>query len=399
MNRLQAFLAEAAARIPLLRERLAAAGLEPGNVKSFADLARVPVMRKAELAFLQQQCPPFGGLLGVPVGDLERIYVSPGPIYDPQGQAVDYWRWGEALATAGFGAGDIVVNAFSYHLTPAGMMFDSALRVLGAVVVPTGVDNAELLVRAMRDVGVTGYVGVPSFLYSLVQKAAEAGYRWQEDMKLSKAFVTAEKLPEALRRTLHDEYGVNVFQGYGTADSGCLAYECPARTGLHPARDVHMEAADPDTGRPLGYGNPGEIVVTVLNAVYPLVRFGTGDLGVMVDEPCPCGYTGPRLKGVYGRTSEGVKVRGLFVYPSQLRDLEVRLQGVNRCQAVVTRDESFKDVLTLRLERAPGAGPPDAGAAARLAKEYLRLTVSVEIVEPGTIREEEPVLIDNRKWD
>jgi len=399
LNRLQAFLVEASARVPSLRERLAAAGLEPGEVTSFADLARVPIMRKAQLVSLQQQCPPFGGLLGVPVRDLERIYISPGPIYDPQGPVADYWRWGEALAAAGFGAGDIVVNAFSYHLTPAGMMFDSALRVLGAVVVPTGVGNAELLVRAMKDVGVTGYVGVPSFLYSLVEKTAELGYRWHEDIKLRKAFVTAEKLPETLRQTLQDAYGISVLQGYGTADAGCLAYECPSRTGLHLARDVHMEIVDPDTGQRLAYGAPGEVVVTLLNPTYPLVRFGTGDLGIMVGEPCPCGRTGPRLKGIYGRTSEGVKVRGLFVYPSQVRELMARFPGVNCYQAVVTRDDSFKDVLTLRLEPAPGGPLPDTAEVIRQAKECLRLTVGVEIVYPGTLKEGDPILVDERKWD
>lgn len=399
MTRLQDFMVTACARVPLLRERLAAAGLDPAGIVSFADLARLPVIRKSELASLQQQSPPFGGLLGVAVHDLQRIYVSPGPIYDPQGLAEDYWRWGDALAAAGFGTGDIVINAFSYHLTPAGMMFDSALRLLGAVVIPTGVGNAELLVRAMRDVGVTGYVGVPSFLYALLKKAEELGYDCRKDLRLNKAFVTAEKLPEELRQAFRDGYGIEVFQGYGTADAGCLAFECSCRAGLHLARHVHMEIADPDTGAPLGYDTPGEIVVTVVNPVYPLVRFGTGDLGIMVGEPCPCGHTGPRLKGVYGRTSEGVKVRGLFVYPGQIRELMARLEGISRYQAVVTRDENFKDVLTLRLEPAQGVCPPDPVEIGRLAKECLRLTVSVETVEPGTIGEGEPVMVDRRRWE
>ncbi|MEW5762170.1 MAG: AMP-binding protein [Bacillota bacterium] len=399
MNKLGKFMSEVAARVPVLRARLADAGLRPEEIASFADLARLPVMRKTDLTTIQQQSPPFGGLLGVPLGELERIYVSPGPIYDPQGKGEDYWRWREALVAAGFGPGDIVVNTFSYHLTPAAMMFDSALRSLGAVVLPAGVGNAELLVRAMRDIGVTGFVGVPSFLYTLVKKAEELGYDGAVDLKLRKAFITAEKLPEELRQTLDERYGVKVYQGYGTAEAGCVAFECPCRTGMHLARDVHVEICAPDTGTPLPYGTPGEVVVTVLNPVYPLVRFGTGDLGVMTGAPCPCGHTGPRLVGIYGRTAEGVKVRGLFIYPGQVRELAARLAGVGRSQAVVTRDENFKDVLTLRIEPASGCQVPDAAAIARQAKEYLRLTVGVEMVPPGTIKEGEPTILDRRKWD
>ncbi|MDI6709326.1 MAG: AMP-binding protein [Bacillota bacterium] len=398
MSALTDFVRSAYSRSSAVRETFKAAGLTPDDIREAGDLARLPVTHKAELIQRQQDDPPFGGFLTCPVTELARIFVSPGPIYDPQGLREDYWGWAEALAAAGFARGDIVQNTFSYHLTPAGMMFDGALRKLGCTVIPAGVGNSEHQLRVMRDVKVNGYVGVPSFLYALLQKAEEMGFTCPGDLRLKRAWVTAERLSEDLRSLLYDRYGIAVYQGYGTADTGCVAYECRKRRGLHPADRVLLEIADPATGQPLGPGQAGEVVVTILEPSYPLLRFGTGDLGVMTVEPCACGLPGPRLLGILGRTGDGVKVRGLFLYPHQIDELVQRIPGALRCQAVVTRKE-FRDELTLLVEL---ASPEDAGAGsdgvAALARDILRLRAAVEFVPPGSLKGEER-LVDRRRWE
>jgi len=396
VSELTVFMRSAYARSSAVREKFREAGLTPDDIREPGDLARLPVTHKSELIRRQQEDPPFGGFLTCPVGELARIFVSPGPIYDPQGLRDDYWGWAEALEAAGFSAGDIVQNTFSYHLTPAGMMFDAALRKLGCTVIPAGVGNTEHQVRVMRDIGVNGYVGVPSFLYTLLQKAEEMGFSCPGDLKLKRAWVTAERLPEDLRSLLYERYGITVYQGYGTADTGCVAYECRERRGLHPAGRVLLEVADPVSGRPLPPGEPGEVVVTVLEPVYPLLRLGTGDLGVMTSEPCECGLQGPRLVGILGRTGDGVKVRGLFLYPHQVEALSRRIPGAVRCQAVVT-SENFRDELTILVET---ASPEDADAGrseevAALAKEILRLRATVKFVAPGGL-EGDQWLVDRR---
>lgn len=398
MSTLTDFLRAAYQRSPAVREKFEAAGLKPDDILEAGELARLPVTRKTELIRRQQDNPPFGGFLTCPVNELARIFISPGPIYDPQGVSEDYWGWAEALEAAGFSRGDIVQNTFSYHLTPAGMMFDGALRKLGCTVIPAGVGNSEHQVRVMRDVKVNGYVGVPSFLYALLQKAEEMGFTCPGDLRLERAWVTAERLSEDLRSLLHDRYGIAVYQGYGTADTGCVAYECRERRGLHPSGRVLLEIADPDTGEPLAPGEPGEVVVTILDPVYPLLRFGTGDLGVLTREPCPCGRPGPRLAGILGRTGDGVKVRGLFLYPHQIDEVARRIPGAVRCQAVVTQKE-FRDELTLLVELASG-GDTDLSrdSIAAQAREVLRLRTAVEFVPPGALEGKER-LVDRRNWE
>ncbi|MEW6540104.1 MAG: AMP-binding protein [Bacillota bacterium] len=397
MNSLPKFVHAAYAKSPAVREIFAAAGLRPEDIRSRADLDRVPLLRKSELAGRQRSAPPFGGFLTVPEGELQRIFVSPGPIYDPEGSGPDFWRWGQALRAAGFAQGDIVLNTFSYHLTPAGMMFDNALRRLGCTVIPAGVGNAELQVQIMRETGVTGYIGVPSFLYTLVKKAQELGCRG--DIRLRKAWVAAEKLLEGLRSILAQEFGIEVFQGYGTADLGCVAYECPARSGFHLAQGVIVQVVDPETGRALTPEQPGEVVVTLLEPTYPLLRFGTGDLGALTNAACPCGRPGERLTGILGRTADGVKVKGLFLYPHQVEELRSRCAGVRFLQAQISRVD-FRDVLTLKIELEPDRDAAGASAAvARQAKEILRFTCGVETVPTGTFSEADRNILDTRTWE
>ncbi|ACX52687.1 putative phenylacetate-coenzyme A ligase [Ammonifex degensii KC4] len=383
----QDFIRYAYEQAPAVRERFARAGLKPEDVSSPADLPKLPLLRKTELGERQQAELPFGGFLATPVSGLRRIFVSPGPIYDPQGREEDYWRWGEALAAAGFGPGDIVQVTFSYHLTPAGFMFDEALQKLGCVVVPAGVGNTELQVKVMRDLGVTGYVGVPSFLYSLLKKAEEMNL--VGELKLRRAWVTAEYLAPELRELLQSKYGIEVFQGYGTADVGCVAYECPVKQGMHLAQGVVVEIVDPETGQPVGEGEAGEVVLTLMDATYPLLRLATGDLSAFINEPCPCGRPGKRLAGVLGRTAAGVKVRGLFLYPHQVKALAQEFPEIKALRAVVTQRD-FKDELTLEAELVEGVEPTEelAERLAARAKEVLRLRSQVVFVPPGTVGEE-----------
>jgi len=397
LSSLSEFVRTAYEKSAAVRGMLTAAGLRPEDIRSRADLGRIPLLRKSELAQRQRSAPPFGGFLTVPEGELQRIFVSPGPIYDPQGSGPDFWRWGQALSAAGFARGDIVQNTFSYHLTPAGMMFDNALRRLGCTVIPAGVGNTELQVQIMREAGVTGYIGVPSFLYTLVKKAQELGY--QNDIRLRKAWVAAEKLSEELRSIMARDFGIEVFQGYGTADLGCVAYECPARNGFHLAEGVIVEVVDPETGRALGPGQPGEVVVTLLEPTYPLLRFGTGDLGALTDVPCRCGQPGERLTGIFGRTVDGVKVKGLFLYPHQIEELRSRCTGVRFIQAQISQVD-FRDVLLLKVELDQDENAAGTAAAvAQQAKEILRFTCRVETVPSGTFSDGDRNILDTRTWE
>ncbi len=378
-------------RAPGFARRLETAGLTPDDIRTEEDLAKIPVLRKEDLVELQAQDPPFGGLLAVPLNRLKRIFQSPGPIYDPEGLAPDYWRWSQALKAAGFGPEDVVINAFGYHLTPAGAMFEEGLRAVGCTVIPGGVGQQELQIQAMHALGVTGYVGLPSYLLALLKKAEEMGLTLQ----VRKAFVTAEPLPDSLREALHQRGVEVVRQGYGTAECGNLGYECEYEDGWHVPEGVLVQICDINTGQPLPPGQVGEVVVTLDQKEYALIRFGTGDLSVLNTEPCKCGRSSPRLMGWRGRVGDAVKVRGLFVHPRQLQDLMRRFPQVSRWQAVVTR-EAHVDRLTLKIVVAEGEeGLEDSLKQA--AREVLKLRVEVEPVEH--IPEDAKPLLDTRTWD
>ncbi len=379
-----------AEKAPAFARRLEEAGLRPEDIRTEADLARIPVLRKEALVELQAQDPPFGGLLAVPLTQLKRIFQSPGPIYDPEGLKPDYWRWSEALRAAGFGPEDVVLNAFGYHLTPAGAMFEEGLRAVGCTVVPGGVGQQELQLHALHALRVTGYVGLPSYLLALLKRARDMGLQ----LYLRKAFFTAEPLPDSLRAEIKS-FGLEVVrQGYGTAECGNLGYECEYENGWHVPEGVLVQICDINTGEPLPPGEEGEIVVTLFQREYALIRFGTGDLSVLNPEPCPCGRTTPRLMGWRGRIGDAVKVRGLFVHPRQLQHLMARFPEVERWQAVVTREEHV-DHLTLKVV-APQA---DATLEERLqaaAREVLKLRIHVERV--AQLAGDAKPLVDTREW-
>ncbi len=376
-----------------VRRRMDEAGVKPEDIRGVADLWRIPIRPKDTLPELQAQNPPFGGMVTAPVTQLRRVFMSPGPIFDPQGNVDDYWRWAPGLWAAGFREHDIVQNTFAYHLTPAGAMMEEGLTQIGATVVPGGVGNTEWQVSLMAQVGVTGYVGTPSFLLTLLERAKEKGL----SLAVERAFVSGAPLPPSLRRTLEEDYGVDVYQGYGTADAGCIGYECQVKEGWHIAPGIVVEIVDPATGKPVPPGETGEVVITRPDPVYPLVRFGTGDLSAFMLEPCTCGRTTPRLVGFLGRVGEGVKVRGMFVHPRQLTQALGGNPAIARYQAVVTR-EGHRDELTIRVEPKAGASV-DPDEVAQVVRDVVKLRVNVEVLAPGTLPEDAKVLVDTRTWE
>ncbi len=391
---LRALVAFAWERAPGWRRRLEAAGIDPGSVRGIDDLQALPILHKDELIELQAQEPPFGGLLGVPVDRLRHIFVSPGPIFDPEGEKTDYWRWAPALAAAGLKPGMVVLNAFAYHLTPAGQMFDEGARALGCVVIPGGIGNKALQVQVMARLGVEGYIGLPSYLMALLEAAREEGL----SLSLKAAFVTAEMFPESMRRELAEVHGIHARQGYGTADLGMVAYECEVAQGMHVGEDVIVELVDPATGEGIQEpGRPGEVVVTLLEETYPLLRFGTGDLSAWAEGACSCGRTSRRLAGILGRVGAGVKVRGLFVHPHQADQVVARFPQIARYQMVVSR-EGHLDRLTFRL-LPEGSVPGEEVTQAFLAavREVLKVRAEVEWVE--TLPDDAPKVVDTRRWE
>jgi len=395
-QRLVSAVAYAWKKAPGLRRALDEKGIRPGRVRGLDDLPKLPVLRKDDLPRLQATAPPFGGLLAVEPGRLARIFMSPGPMYDPQGDSDDYWRFRHALAAAGFHKGDIAHNAASYHLTPLGFMLDAAARSLGCAVIPAGVGQTELQARVAHHVGATCYLGLPSFLHTLLSKAREMG----TPLRLEAAFVLAEMLPESLRAELEGSFGLRVLQGYGTADLGCLAYECPEKGGWHVHPEVIVEVLDIESGAPAELGQPGEVVATLFDKAYPLLRFATGDLSMLgPEERCPCGRTAPKLKGLLGRVGDGVKVKGMFVRGGQLAEVLKRFPEVKRFQAVVTR-EAQKDVLEYLIELAAPAAD-EAGLAGRIGealREEVKVRGEVRVVPAASIPDGAKRIDDRRVW-
>ncbi|NOY99340.1 MAG: phenylacetate--CoA ligase [Chloroflexi bacterium] len=388
-----ALVTHLALNAPGFARRLQSADLTPDSFRSPDDLDRLPVIRKDDLVEYQAADPPFGGFLACAPGDLKRIFQSPGPIYDPESRVPDYWRWKPAMVAAGFRPGDVVMNAFGYHLTPAGAMFEEGLWAAGCTVIPGGIGNQEQQIRLLHDLRVTGYVGLPSYLKALIEKAADLGL----ETHIEKAFFTAEPLPPSLRAWLNEHGVTTARQGYGTAECGNLGYECGQEDGWHIPDDAIIQICDINTGRPLPPGETGEIVVTLLNRDYALVRFGTGDLSTLNPAPCPCGRTSARLMGWQGRIGDAVKVRGMFLHPRQVDDLMKRFPQVARWQAVVTREE-HKDYLTLHVVPAKGADAASLpGKLAKAAREALKFQLSVELVD--SLPDDAPPVRDTRTWD
>jgi phenylacetate-CoA ligase len=400
-GRVREIVAFAYQNAPAFREKLDAVTLKPDTIRTVKDLEKIPVTNKSQLIELQKKAPPFGGLAGAPVEKLRRIYVSPGPIYEPGERDYEEIAWAQGLHAAGFRAGDIVINTFSYHMVPFAMnMVDNTLNMLGCVTVPTGVGNTEIQINILNDLGVTGYCGTPSFLHTIAERAEEMGLNLTEDLNLRVGFVAAEMLPESLRESLEARFGMVIRQSYGTADVGSLGYECIHRTGMHFPDDKVVEIVDPVTKRQLPPGEIGEIIATTFNKTYPLIRYGTGDLSYSTDEPCPCGRTSPRLVRIVGRVDQVTKVRGMFIHPSQVAQAAGRHPEISRHQVVVTR-KKHRDEMTFRVELGKSGIEESAFAESlkQTIRDVMKLRGEVEIVPPGTIPEGSKDIDDRREWD
>ncbi len=383
---------------PYFRALLDQHQINPEQIHRQDDLTKIPVTRKDDLIRLQAESPPFGGWLAGGTKKLRRVFLSPGPIADPEGADPDFWHFEKALRLAGFKAGDVVQSTFSYHMTPGGFMLDSGLQKVGCVVFPAGVGNTELQVQAAQIFGITGYVGTPSFLMAILKKAEEMGLSPAKDLSYKKALVTGEPLPPTLRKEFLEKYGIQVYQVYATADIGCAGFECSQQEGWHISDDVLVQICDPATGQELPRGALGEIVVTHFNPVYPLIRFGTGDLSFWLEEPCGCGDPSPRLGGYRGRVGEGVKVKGMFVHPAQVQAALEEFEEVAGFQIFVTR-EGHLDRLTYRLKPAGSepVSPERTGEIEAKLRQVVKVRGQVEWVEAFEIPDRR--VIDVRKWE
>jgi len=366
------------------------------SITSRDALAALPMTRKSELVEWQSRRPPLGELTSVPARDLRRIYQSPGPIYDPEGSGTDWWRMARALYAAGFRRGDIIHNAFSYHLTPAGAMMESGAEALGCAVVPAGVGNTELQVQAINDIGPTGYVGTPSFLKILIEKAAASDL---DATSFTKACVGGEAfMPD--QRQAFEAAGIQAYNVYASADLGSIAYETEAREGLIVDEGVLIEIVRPGTGDPVAEGEVGEVVVTLMfNQDYPLIRFATGDLSAVLPGASPCGRTNMRLRGWMGRADQAAKVRGMFVHPSQIAEIMKRHPEIGKARLTVDHDESG-DSMRLSCEVAePGAGDEAAAKIADTIQSVCKLRGEVELVEAGSLPNDGKVINDIRSFE
>lgn len=365
------------------------AGVDPLAITSRGALAALPVTRKGALKELQALKPPFGGLVATNevVG---RVFQSPGPIYEPQGQQPNFWRAARALHAAGFRAGDVVHNSFSYHFTPGGWILDDGARALGCMVFPAGVGQTDQQAEALAAIGATGYCGTPSFLRILLEKCQERGLNHRS---LSKALVSGEALPPSLRELIAG-FGVDVYQAYATADLGVIAYETTAREGLVVEEGVIVEIVRPGTGDPVAVGEVGEILVTTFNSTYPLIRFATGDLSKQLDGPSSCGRTNMRLAGWMGRADQTTKIKGMFVHPEQVAEIVKAHPGIIKAR-VIAGSEDNRDTMTVRIESSADLSP---AAIAETVKAVTKLSAVVEVVSPGSLPNDGKVIDDQRNY-
>ena len=378
----------------------ALAGVDATAVNTRAALAKLPVLRKNALIELQKKQMPFGGLTATPPGKpaapyarLGRIYSSPGPIYDPEGRGPDWWRFARSLFAAGFRAGDLMHNTFSYHFTPAGFMFESAAQAIGCCVFPAGTGQTEMQVGAIADLKPVAYVGTPSFLKIILEKADE---QKSDVSSLKKALLSGEAFFPA-QKALFAARGISCFQAYATADIGLIAYETEAQSGMVLAEDLILEIVRPGTGDPVLAGEVGEVIVTVFNPDYPLIRFATGDMTAILPGISPCGRTNTRIKGWMGRADQTTKVKGMFVHPEQVAEI-VKCHGeIVKARLVVTNPDG-NDLMTLHCETA-AASDPLAQAVSNSLRNISKLRGEVNLVAPGSLSNDGKVIEDLRKYD
>lgn len=365
------------------------AGVDAAAITCAADLAALPVLRKSELSRAQAENAPFGGFTVKPAHGFAHIFQSPGPIYEPGGSEHDWWRMGRFLHAVGIGAGDVVQNCFGYHLTPAGMIFESGARAVGAAVLPAGTGQTELQVTAARDVGATAYAGTPDYLKVILDKAEAMGVQ----LGFTKAAVGGGALFPSLRQEYADR-GITCLQSYATADLGNIAYESAAMEGMIVDENVIIEIVTPGTGTPVAPGEVGEVVVTTLNPDYPLIRFATGDLSAVLPGVSPCGRTNMRIKGWMGRADQTTKIKGMFVRPEQVAALVDKHDEIVKARVIAARDGEM-DTMTVQIEANGG----DDITFGKSVIEVLKLKGKIEVVTPGSLPKDGLVIEDQRSYD
>jgi len=387
---------------PATKEIFDKAGVSPAQVRTVKDLEKLPIIRKTDLIELQRAKPPYGGFLTIPPEEVERVFLSPGPVYEPIQHAGIKW-FAKSFWAAGFRKGDVVVNTFTYHMSPAGILFHEALKDCGATAVPMGTGNTEIQIQTMYDLKITGFVGMPTFLMTIIKMAEEKGYDFRRDFALRRAWFTGEMLQASTRKTLEEDYQIATAQAYAvTEPGGAIAYECRQKSGMHLMDEYIVEIVDPETGKQLGPGEIGEIVVTPThNKAWGLIRFGTGDMSSYTTEPCPCGRTANRLVAIVGRASDAIKVRGMFVVAKQAEQVVFSFEPVSRFQIVVGR-RGQRDEMALKIEL-----KDEAIDRRKLAvdlnerfQNLCRVKIDrIEFVEKGTIPEEHQKIVDERTWE
>ena len=363
--------------------------VDASSIQTVGDLARLPVLRKSDLVQAQSENGPLGGYGALKTHEFAHIFQSPGPIYEPGGVGHDWWSIGRFLNAVGIGAGDIVQNCFGYHLTPAGMIFENGARAVNAAVVPAGVGQTELQVRAASDIGTTAYAGTPDYLKVILDKADELGVK----LGITKAAVGGGALFPSLRQEYADR-GVMCLQNYATADLGNVAYESQAMDGMIVDEGVIVEIVTPGTGSPVGAGEVGEVVVTTLNRDYPLIRFATGDVSAVMAGQSPCGRTNMRIKGWMGRADQTTKIKGMFVRPEQVADLVAKHDEIDRARVIAVRDGEM-DGMIVQLE----TSATDAARYEASVMDCLKLRGRIELVAPGGLPRDGLVIEDRRKYD
>ena len=375
--------------------------IKAADITSRNALAKLPVIRKYELLEKQKASRAaggsvFGGFSAVSYGQqMPRVFSSPGPLYEPEGSRPDYWRMARAIAAAGFQSGELIHNCFSYHFTPAGSMMETGAHALGCTVFPGGIGQTEQQVQAMAELQPAGYIGTPSFLKIILEKAAEMGVALPS---VKKALVSGEAFPPSLRDWM-TERGVNAYQCYATADVGLIAYETSARQGLVIDEGVIVEIVRPGTGDPVPEGEVGELVITSLNPDYPLIRFGTGDLSAILSGHCPTGRTNQRIKGWMGRADQTTKVRGMFVHPGQVAEVVKRFPSALRARLIV-QGEMANDSMALHVETTAvhGAEAELKAQIAEAIRDVTKLRSEVHLVAPGTLANDGKVIEDARSY-
>ena len=401
LQALPATLAHAIAHAPAIARQLA--GIDPAAIRTRQALASLPVLRKHELLERQQQSrastaavgpdKAFGGFSAISWGQALRVFASPGPIYEPESARHDYWRFARALYAAGFRAGELAYNCFSYHFTPAGSMMETAAHAIGCSVFPGGTGQTEQQVHAIADLAPAGYTGTPSFLKIILEKADELGIKLDS---LRRALLSGEAFPPTLRDWFTAR-GIDAYQAYGSADLGMIAFETHARQGLVLGEDIIVEIVRPGTGEPVPDGEVGEVVVTTLNPDYPLVRFGTGDLSAILPGGSPCGRTNTRIKGWLGRADQATKVRGMFVHPSQVAAIMQRHAHAIKARLVIS-GATGSDRMVLRVEtRHPSAAL--AQGLTESVRDITKLRAEIELSEPGQLPNDGKVIDDLRSYD